>query len=64
MMQMTNKVCKVYEVIGEEITEWGNWYETRNPACDNCGEVLEENQDLEYCPYCNAKLDWSEYEIY
>lgn len=57
------KAYKVYEITGEVITEWGNWYETRDPVCDYCGEILEENPNLKYCPYCNAKLDWSEYDI-
>ena len=58
------EVYKVYEIIGEEITEWGNWYETRNPGCDNCGEILPENPNFKYCPYCGVKLDWSGYEFY
>lgn len=62
-MNNNNKVYKVYEIIGEEITDWGNWYETREPACDNCGEILPENPNLKQCPHCGVTLDWSEYEV-
>lgn len=53
------KAYKVCEIIGEEITEWGNWYETREPVCDNCDEILQYNPEMERCPYCGVKLDWS-----
>ena len=51
--------CGKYE---RKAKEKNNEHCVYNYTCPNCGEILSEVENCNYCPECGTRLDWSKNE--